>query len=125
MNCQTISADDLVTVVGRDFVEATPFGDIACTWIFADMPSGASAGPEARVYVRWANDDTTLESTKSANPGGEDVSIGDRGYWADGASTLYFAKGVNVYAIDLSGLDTTDPLKDIAIKIAELLVPKV
>ena len=82
---------------------------------------GSGRGP----YVRWSGRGGTLDGVKNLYPGGEDVSIGDRGYWADGQSTLYFAKGDYEYAIDVSGLDTTDPLKDIAIKIAELLVPKV
>lgn len=125
VNCQTISGADIATIIGLNLAEANPFGDIACTWTFTDKASGTGAGSSQSVYVRWSNDDITLDGVKSLYPGGEAVSIGDRGYWADGTSTLYVAKGAHVYAIDLSGLDTTDPHKDLAIQIAQLLLPKV
>lgn len=125
VNCQTIAEADLVTIVDRDFVEATPFGEIACTWVFADMASASTAGPDARVYVRWANDDTTLAGVKGLYPAGEDVNIGDRGYWVEQDSSLYVAKGAHAYGISLSGFDPTDPRQDMAIEIARLLLTKV
>lgn len=119
VNCQTISGDDIATIIGKDLAGASPFGDIQCTWTFT---GGAGAESDRTVVVRWANDDTTLAAAKSAYPGGEDLSLGDRGYWADSVNILYVAKGTHAYAIDLPDFDADEPRKDFAIAIAQLLL---
>ena len=121
VNCQTIAGADIAMILGMDLAGAQPFGDLACRWTFTDKASG----PGRTVNVRWANDDTALQGAKNLYPGGEDVSLGDRGYWADSANILHVAKGAHAYAIDLSGFDATDPRKDIAIQVAQLLLAKV
>jgi hypothetical protein len=122
VNCQTISGEAIGTILGMDLAEANPFGDLSCTWTFKDKASGVNAGS---IQVRWSNDDVSLGGTKNAFPGGEDVSIGDRGYWAAGPDILYVAKGAHAYAIDVSGLDESARGKEIATQVAELLLPVV
>ncbi len=124
LNCQTLSGTDLAAIVGKDVAEANPLGDLSCDYVFEGSASVASGSPDVRVYVRFLNDDATLGSWKEAYSG-EDVSIGDRGYWAEGDSTLFVAKGAHAYGISLRGFDPTDPRKEMAIEIARLLLAKV
>ncbi len=125
VNCQTIPGPDLVTIIGKEVVEANPFGDLACTWIFAGSASVASGSPDVSLYVRISGQDPTLGSLKNLFPGGQDVSIGDRGYWVESDSSLYVAKGTYAYGISLRGFDPADSRQDMAIEIARLLLAKV
>ena len=125
LNCQTIAEADLDTIIGKDVAETNPFGDLACTWIFAGSPSVASGDPNVSLYVWILGTDQALASVKDRLPGGQDVSIGDRGYWVESDSSLYVVKGAHSYGISLSGFDPADPRQDMAIEIARLLLAKV
>lgn len=117
VNCKTLSGAAIATILGMELKAADPFGDISCRWTFADK-----TGKSRNVVVSWSNNDTTLAGTKKASPGGEDVSIGDRGYWADARSILYVARGAHAYSVALGSFAASDPRKDIALQVAALLL---
>ena len=121
--CPLISGTDVATIVGMDLAETKPEGNW-CTWTFTERRSGAIPGIGGTVIVRYENDDTTLTLSKGAFPGGEDVSIGDRAYWADDVSVLYVVKGGHVYAVQLILFDKAEPRKDMALAVAQLLLAR-
>jgi len=106
--CSLISGEDIAMIVDKDLDATQPGADGWCTWTFTDRRPGAIAGIGGSVIVRYEDDDVTLGIQKGAFPGGEDVSIGDRGYWTDDLSVLYVAKGAHVYAVQLILFDRTD-----------------
>lgn len=121
--CAVVSGQDVAVIVGKDLAETKPEGDW-CTWDFTDKKAGSIKGIGGSVIVRYEDDDTTLGITKTAFPNGEDVSIGDGGYWTDGLSVLSVAKGGHVYDVQLILFDKADPRKEMAMKIAQLLLAK-
>ena len=122
--CPLISGEDVATIVGKDLAETTPGANAWCTWTFTDRTPGAFPGIGGTVIVRYDSDDTQIEHPKNAFPGGEDVTIADRGYWTDDFATLYFVKGAHLYAVQLVQFDAVEPRKDMAIQVAQLLLAK-
>jgi len=107
-----------------DVVATTEPNGTGCTWSFTDKDSQIP-GLGGTVTARVEGNDTGLKGPKLAFPGGEDVAIGDRGYWSDNLSVLYFVKGSNVYAVQLVLFNKADPRKDIAVKVAQLALSRI
>ncbi len=122
--CPLVSGEDIAAIVDKDLAETRPGADAWCTWTFTERRPGALPGIDGTVIVRYEGDGITLDTAKSASPGGEDVSIGDRGYWTDDFSVLYVVKGAHVYAIQLILFDEAEPRLDMATQIAQLLLAK-
>lgn len=121
--CPLISGADVAMIVARDLAETRPEGNW-CTWTFTERRTGAIAGIDGTVIVRYEGDTATLDSVKRAFPGGEDVSIAEGGYWSDDFSVLYVVKGGHVYAVQLILFDKAEPRKDMATRVAQLLLAK-
>ncbi len=125
--CSLISGEDIATIIDKDLAKTEPGPDGLCSWTFTDSTPGAFAGKEWFVNVSQESDPipVAMRQGQFALPNGEDVSIGDGGYWAPGLGVLYVQNGADVYDVQLILFTQADPRKDLATEIAQLVLAKV
>ena len=123
--CSLISGEDIATIIDKDLAKTEPGPDGLCTWTFTDSTPGAFAGKEWVVNVSQESDPLPVANWQGAYADGEDVSIGDGGYWAPGLGVLFVQKGAAVYDVQLVLFTQEDPRKDLATEIAQLVLAKV
>lgn len=123
--CSLISGEDIATIIDKDLAKTEPGPDGLCTWTFIDTTPGAFAGREWVVNVSQESDPLPVESWRGAYADGEDVSVGDGGYWAPGLGVLFVQKGAAVYDVQLVLFTDEDPRKDLATEVAQLVLARV
>lgn len=123
--CSLISGEDIATIIDKDLAKTEPGPDGLCTWTFTDSTPGAFAGREWVVNVSQESDPLPVANWQGQYADGEDVSIGDGGYWAPGLGVLFVQNGAAVYDVQLVLFTQEDPRKDLAAEIAQLVLAKV
>ena len=99
---------------------------MTCTFNFVPKdPAVPASGGYVTLQADPTNRDTSLAIARDFYPEGEDVSgIGERAYWAKNIGMLIFAKGI-VYTVQVKVNESGSRQKEIATKIAQLVLTKV
>ncbi|MBA2254320.1 MAG: hypothetical protein H0W07_04310 [Chloroflexi bacterium] len=99
---------------------------MTCTFNFVPKdPAVPASGGYVTLQADPTNRDTSLAIARDFYPEGEDVSgIGERAYWAKNIGMLIFVKGI-VYTVQVRVNESGSRQKEIATKIAQLVLTKV